>query len=297
MTPPAAPSSPPSSARRGLFYIIAGTLLLTSQDAISKWLTDDYHFGEIFFYRGLWAYLPILLIARHSGGLHLLRSRRPRASLLRAGLNTAAGIAIITSLSLLPIADVFAVVFVSPLIITALSPWLLSEHVGWRRWSAVVVGFAGVLLMTRPGGAGMNVLVLLPLLVALLMALRDIVTRRLRIGDSPVSVLFVSVTLSVLVGALTLPFGTTFPPLEDWPFFAVAGLINGSAHFLIIRAFQLAEAASVAPFRYLSLVWVVFIGFIVWGDVPDIWVVAGAALVVGSGFYTFRRETRRHKTV
>ena len=136
--------------------MIAGTLMLTSQDAVSKYLTTDYHFGEIFFYRGIWAYVPLAFFVWRAGGLAVLRSREPGVNMIRALLNTAAGVLIISALALLPIADVFAIVFLSPLIVTALSPWMLGEAVGWRRWSAVLVGFAGVLVMTRPGGAGIG---------------------------------------------------------------------------------------------------------------------------------------------
>ncbi len=276
--------------------MIAGTLMLTSQDAVSKYLTTDYHFGEIFFYRGIWAYVPLAFFVWRAGGLAVLRSREPGVNMIRALLNTAAGVLIISALALLPIADVFAIVFLSPLIVTALSPWMLGEAVGWRRWSAVLVGFAGVLVMTRPGGAGIGWLVLLPLGVAVVMALRDILTRRLGAHDSTVTILMYTVTVSVGFGGLTMLWtGTTMPPLEHWAIFIVAGLINGTAHFLTIRAFQLVAAAVVSPFKYLSIVWAAVLGFVIWGDVPDAYLICGAVLVVGSGLYTLHRETRRKK--
>ena len=128
------------------------------------------------------------------------------------------------------------------------------------------------------------------------MALRDILTRRLGAHDSTETILFYTVSVTVGFGALTMLWtGTTMPTPEHWAIFMVAGLINGAAHFLTIRAFQLVAAAVVSPFKYLSIVWAAVIGFFVWGDVPDAYMITGASLVVGSGLYTLHRETRRRK--
>jgi drug/metabolite transporter (DMT)-like permease len=277
---------------RGIPFILLGTLMLTTQDAISKWLTADYHFGEIFFYRGIWAYLPIAYFVWRDGGLHTLRSARPFANIARAACNTASGVLIITSLSLMPMADVLAVAFMSPLILAALAPTFLGEMVGWRRWLAILVGFAGVLCMTRPGGGTLNLLIVMPLVVAFLMAARDVLTRQLGARDSTGTLLLYTVTITTGVGAVSLLFGTTMPPAGDWLLFIVAGFINGTAHYFVVKAFQLSPAPIVAPLRYFSLVWAVVIGITIWGDIPDLWMIAGTILVVGSGLYTMFRETR-----
>ncbi len=269
-----------------------GTLLLTSQDAISKWLTSDYHVGEIFFYRGLWAYLPLAWLVWRSGGVSALRARQPEFNILRGVLNTAAGVMIVVSLGVMPVADVFAIVFLSPLIMTALAPVALGEAVGWRRWGAVCLGFAGVLIMLRPARETFGLIVLLPLAVAFVMASRDILTRRIGSQDDSVTILFYSVTASFVFGAATLPFGARWPAAEHWPIFVVAGFMHTLAHYLLIRAFQLAVVPVVAPYRYLSLVWAVGIGYVVWGDVPDRWIVTGAVLIVGAGLYSLYREAR-----
>ncbi len=287
------PVSQVSAPGLGILMMVVATLLLTVQDAIAKWMTSDFHVGEILFYRGLWAYLPIALFAWREGGLSVLRARRPGTNALRAAMNLGAGLLVISAYALMPLAEVLAITFASPLIVTALAAPMLGEPVGWRRWAAVLVGFGGVLVMVRPAGAGFDPVILLPLGVAVMIALRDLLTRRLGAFDSSTTILFYTVTVSVIGGAAVMAvLGTRMPQPFEWLLFAVSGIINGGAHYLAISAFRFAEAATLAPLRYLSLVFATAIGFVVWGDVPGPWVVVGAAVVVASGLYIIHREAR-----
>jgi len=279
------------SNTRGTLYMMIGGLLLTCQDAISKWLTDDWHAGEIMAYRGLFMLLPVLVWIAWRRDRSALVPNRPGAVGLRAGFTLVTSLFVVLSFAYLPLADALAIIFVNPLLVTALAPLLLGERVGWRRWSAVGVAFAGVLLMTRPGETGLAWVVAIPLTAALFAALRDVTTRRIGTADGTTCVLFYSVLVTVLGGAATLPFGTHWPSGNDWGLFAAAGLLGVASHMFTIRAFQIAAAATVAPFKYLSLVWAAALGYLIWGDVPDGLKVAGAALVVGSGLYVLYRET------
>ena len=231
--------------------MIAGTLLLTSQDAVSKWLTGRFHAGEILVYRGLFGYVAIAVYAWHAGlGWRVVRARRPAGNLLRAALNTAAGLLVITAYVSMPLADAMAITFASPLLLTALSALVLKESVGWRRWSAVSAGFAGILLMCRPGAGGLDAVVVLPILGLCCVAWRDLLTRRLGAVDAPATILFYTISASCLAGALSLPLaGATWPTPGEWALFFVLGQVNGISHFLLIRAFALAEASMLAPFR------------------------------------------------
>jgi len=284
---------------RGILFMACATMLLTTQDAISKWLTTDYNTGEIMFWRNLFAFLPIAVyVWRDGSGLQALRSRRPVINLSRAMLNMACGFVVIAAFARMPLAETLAIVFASPIILTALSVPLLGEKVGWRRWSAVCVGFAGVLLIVRPTGVGgVGWVVLLPVVVAVLVAFRDIFTRKLGGIDSSTSILFYTVAVGTAGGAVGMAVqGFGLPAAGDLWLFLVAGLINGVGHYMAIRAFHLAEAAVVAPLRYLSLVWAGVMGIVFWGDVPTPWSLAGTALVVASGLYILHRESRRRRT-
>lgn len=281
----------PGANARGTVYMIVGGLLLTSQDAISKWLTDDWHAGEIMAYRGLFMLLPIVIwIAWRRDGA-ALKPNRPGAVGLRAGFTLVTSGFVVLSFAYLPLADALAIIFINPLLVTALAPLFLAERVGWRRWTAVGVAFAGVLLMTRPGETGLAWVVAIPLTAALFAALRDVVTRRIGTTDGTACVLFYSVLVVTIGGVATLPFGTHWPSAADWGLFAAAGLLGVASQAFTVRAFQIAAAATVAPFKYLSLVWAAGLGYLIWGDVPDSLKLAGAALVVGSGLYVLYRET------
>ncbi|MFT5390245.1 MAG: drug/metabolite transporter (DMT)-like permease [Gammaproteobacteria bacterium] len=310
-----------SQSMQGIGLMVAGTFLLTVQDAVSKWLVSDFHAGEILLYRGLFAYLPIAWFAYHSGGWQALRSRRPSANVARAVLNTSAGFAVISAYQFMPLADVMAIMFASPLLVAALSASMLGERVDWRGWGAVLAGFFGVLIILSPGigswagfdcrpatdaavGSGalsgaacsgntFKWFAILPLAAAGFIAFRDILTRRLGAIDGTTVILFYTVTASVIAGAVSLLFfGASWPTPTHWAIFATMGVLNGVAHFMTIRAFALAKAATLAPLRYFALVWAAIIGYAVWNDIPTVATSAGAGLVVASGIYILWRESR-----
>ena len=181
----------------------------------------------------------------------------------------------------MPLADAIAFTFTGPLIVAALAPFVLGEQVGWRRWCAILVGFAGVIVMARPTPDAFQWAAFVALGAAFFGAMRDMVTRRISAEESSDLILFYS----------------TLPDMTDWSLFALLGILNGAAHYMIIEAHRWAQASVIAPFRYTVLVWACVLGFVIWGDVPDIWLLGGAALVVGSGLYILYRETRLTKRV
>ena len=147
--------------------------------------------------------------------------------------------------------------------ITALAQPLLGEHVGWRRWSAVLTGFIGILLIVRPGGGGVQWAVLFPLTASLAGALRDLLTRHLSSQETTVAILF-STTLGVILASLvTIPFVWVPVPLVDWGWFALSGFLVGFAHFLMIETFRYGEATLVAPFKYSGVIWAGLLGYLI----------------------------------
>jgi drug/metabolite transporter (DMT)-like permease len=197
------------------------------------------------------------------------------------------------ALGLLPLADVTAITFAGPLFITCLATWVLGERVGWRRWTAVVVGLTGVVLMTRPTGEALRWAIFLPLGVALVGAVRDVITRRMSITETSVSMLCYTTIGVALSGLATWPFGWADLEAREVALMALAACFIGVAQFLGIESFRHAEAAVAAPFKYSEILWAVLFGAIFWGHLPDAWIVGGSVLVIGSGLYILHRETRR----
>ena len=277
---------------RGIACMVGGSLLLTMNDGVVKWVAGDFELGQVLFSRGLAALIIIALVLCWRRDFHIVRARYPRLQLIRALLIIASTFFFVSALRLMPLAEAIAITFVGPIFVTAMAPSILAERVGWRRWTAVLVGFAGVLVMLRPGGDGLRWVALLPVGAALTGACGDLLTRRISHDEASGVTLFYSTLGVTLAGAVMAPFGWQPPGPVDLSLFALAGALLCGAHFLQIETFRFAEAALVSPFKYSSLLWAVAIGYLVWGDIPDRWTLLGAALLIASGIYIFHRESR-----
>jgi drug/metabolite transporter (DMT)-like permease len=282
----------PSTAAKGIGCMVLGCAFLMMSDAISKWLSQDYSVGQIMSLRNVFVLIPILIVVWRKDSFADLRVKRWGAQSFRAFVHVLSAVLFVTSVSLLPLADVHAIGFAGPIFIAALAPFMLGEHVGWRRWTAILVGFGGVLIMLRPTGAGFDYLGLVPLAAALSASFRDLLTRQLARTETSISILFVSSIAVILGGLVTAPFDWKPLTMTSIALFAANGLVNGSAHFFIIEAYRLAQAPVVAPFKYSMLIWAVLFGYLIWGHVPDVWIIIGAIPVVASGLYILHREQR-----
>ena len=281
---------------RGIVLMLAGLLVLTLNDATAKWLTSDYPVPQIISLRGVFILLPLAVLLYWRGGLGAFRPTRIRNHVLRSLCFVGSTFSIITALSLMPLADAIAFTFTGPLIVAALAPFILGEKVGWRRWSAIIVGFLGVIVMARPTPDAFQWAAVIALGAAFWGALRDMVTRRISAEESSDLILFYSTLAVMSVGGLAaFFFPWRMPDGEDLALFALLGVLNGGAHYMMIEAHRWAEASVIAPFRYTALVWALVLGFLIWGDVPDAWLLAGSTLVVGSGLYILHRETRARR--
>ena len=270
--------------------MIAGSALITLNDALLKWLTADLPVGQVLFVRGCFALSFMAVLLGYQRRMPRIKSFPAQIS--RALLTVASTFAFITGLRYMPLAEAIAIAFAGPLFVTLLAALMLREHVGWRRWSAVFIGFCGVLIMLRPGGGALNWAAFLPLGASLGGALRDIITRKMSVTESSFSTLVFTTFIVTLSGLCTLPLGWQALDKLDFALLALTSVLVASAHFLLIETFRLAEASLVAPFKYLSIVWGTLYGFLIWGDVPDLWVWSGAALLIGSGWYIFHRESQ-----
>ena len=280
-------------ARLGALYMVLSTIILTAQDAIAKWLTADYHSGEILFYRTISGMAVVAWLMKRDGGWRLVVPRAPKLTLLRGALAVLCSLAIVMSWAVLPLADAMAVVFVSPVMLTVMSAALLGERVGPRGWAAVLIGFLGVLVMMRPGSSAFQWAVVVPIAAAFISASRDVVTRKLGPLEASTTIFLYSQGLTLVGGGLTLFWQAHWPGWFDWLLFGAAGVMAGIAQYLIIASFRLAPASLVSPLRYLSLVWAVGFGWWLWGDLPDAWMLSGGVMVVAAAILTTRPSPGR----
>ena len=288
------PSAPPASTpMRGVVCMLLGVILLVLNDALIKTLTLGYPVGQLLFLRGLFVIPWVLMLAHRAGGPRALRVINIRGQAWRGACVIAGSFLFVSGLRHLPLADAVAISFTGPLFITAMAPYALGERVGWRRRGAVLAGFLGVLIMARPGGEALQWAVLLPLGAALCGGVRDLITRRIARSETTVSMLFVTTSVVMLAGLATVPLGWAPLRAADLWTFAASGVLVAGAHYLMIEAFRHGEAALVAPFKYSTMVWAVLFGYLFFGELPDTWTLAGAAVVVLAGLYILHRETRK----
>jgi drug/metabolite transporter (DMT)-like permease len=273
--------------------MIAGGFLLTINDAIQKWMTDGFPTGQLLSMRGLFVLLPIGVLVWRAGGMSALRINRYRGQSIRAGLVCLSSLLFLTSLSLMPLADAIALTFAGPLFITALAPFMLGEIVGWHRWMAVLFGFVGVVIMVQPSSGALQWVAVFPLGVALCGALRDIVTRHMHATESTVAIMFYSVVAVILFGFVIGAAGWRDMSVGQIGLFAINGIVLGAAYFFLIEALRHAEASMVSPFKYVTLLWAILLGQVIWGDIPGAQVLMGAVLIIASGWYLLHREAKQ----
>ena len=281
---------------KGLLYMLAAVLAFSAMDAAAKWLTARYNVVEVaLLSRAISPFLG-LAIAMQQGGLGTLKTRYPVWHLARAGANGVTLLTFFAALIFLPLADTVAITFVSPLIMCALAVPMLKERVGPRRWTAIVIGFLGVLVITRPSGAGFGWGAVLALGAAFGDAIGINITRRMSVTESSHSILFwSSAVLIVAFGAMLLfrwPSPWVTPSAHDLLPIAILSITGCGAQFCLAQAFRYGEVSLLAPLEYGALIWAVVFGYIFWGDLPTLTVLAGVAIIIASSAYVAHREAR-----
>ena len=293
----------------GITCVMIGMGTASLMDAMIKTLSGDYPLHQIVMTRSVVAIILTLFIVQYEGGLYLLKSSKPFLHLSRGLLIVVANMSYYLALSTMPLAEVAAIFFVSPLLITALSVPFLGEQVGWRRWVAVGVGFVGVIIMMRPGIGTFNLTALLPILAAFAYASTQIITRSLGTTDvASVMSFYISITFVFIAGSFWIVAGDGSyagdygvemdfllrawrrPDANDAILMFSIGVLVTIVGYMLSQAYRVADASAVAPFEYVALPLAVFWGYLFWRHVPDLQTVIGIFLVVGSGLYVFVRE-------
>jgi drug/metabolite transporter (DMT)-like permease len=282
----------PSPALVGIGLTLLATLLFTIMDTIGKSLTATYPVPLVVWARYFFQFALLLLLIPRIGVMGLVRTRRPFLHLGRGLLLAGATFFFITAISVVPLANAYTITFSAPLLVTVLSIPLLREQVGWRRWSAVLVGFVGVLIALGPFSGEVQWAMLLPLVTATCFAFYQVLTRigSYSAGETTWMMLFYTAMVGAVVASAVAPFYWQPIALGDLGWMVAVGAIAVSGHLSLIKAISIAPASLVAPFVYSQMVWALAIGYLWFGDVPGIWMLIGCAVIISSGLYVFYRE-------
>ncbi len=291
----ARPGRPPRQERipLGILYMIIASALFAGSSAISKLLVVTYPVGEVLFTRCLVGLVCVAAFILPRMGLGVFETQKLGAHVLRSVSQTCSQAFILIAFSLMPLAGAVAINFSAPLFATFVAALLLKETIGPVRWAALVVGFLGVLLVTHPGSGTFQVGSLFALANAVLYGSVTVGVRRMTATESTETLTMYQLLLLTGFFALSLPFGFVAPDWTDAAVMVANGATNALGQYLWTRSLHLAPTSAVVPFNYFSLVWATILGFLVWGDVPSLSLVAGSAIVVGSGLFLLWSETRR----
>ena len=277
----------------GAGLMIAGCFMLTVNDAFMKLLVSDLPLGQVVGLRGLMSLGLLIVLAPWLGGYReLLPHNKGRVALLT-------GILLINyfifpySLKYVPLADAIMLAYLSPVVVVMISPFMLGEQVGWRRWSAVAIGVLGAALVINPEGETTTLVIFIPLLVAILVGVRDTLTRRYIWGESPLALVAAASLGSGVIGAATFPFDWTPLSSVEVTYLSAAAVFLTGAQFLMVVSFRYADATVLSCLKYTSIIWAAAIGWMIWDDVLTVMDWAGAGLIAFSGILITIRTHKR----
>jgi drug/metabolite transporter (DMT)-like permease len=277
----------------GIGLMLAGIFLFSVNDALGKWLLGTYSVGELLLIRSAAALILIAPFVRQTGMAAFANAPMPTLQIVRVTLSTLEVAMFFWAVSYLPLADTvtfyLAGYLAGPIYVTALSVVLLREPVGWRRWSAVLVGFAGVLMALRPTAASLTLPALIALSGSMFFAVSMITTRMLRKTSNTVLVAG-QIGATLLFGIVTTPFAWVIPSARDFVLMSLFGTLSIMALACVNLSLKLAAASVVVPYQYTLIVWAIVLGYFVFGDIPDPFTLLGGAVIISAGLYIFWRE-------
>jgi drug/metabolite transporter (DMT)-like permease len=277
----------------GIALFLVATFLIVTMNAFAKMATVYHSPVEAVFYRGVVAMVLLLSFTTVTRRKDVFKTKRPMAHLGRSLAGNIGVILVFWSYSLMPMADVTAFLFTAPLMVTVLSIPLLGEKVGPYRWSAVIIGFLGVVLIAQPFGGGfVGAKALVPLGATFFMALVNIFLRELGKTEDPFTTVFYFLAVGLVFTGIYMIFNGTLPHEKAiWPLVG-AGIAGGLQLILKTKAYTLAEASLLSPFTYTSILWATLFGWLFWGDLPTAAVCIGAIIIITSNIVIYMRESR-----
>lgn len=288
-----AADEPLAPTAAGIFWMTVSIGGFMIMDGIVKYMMQTYSMPQVLFFRNAMAFLPLLPFLLRNSAYRTLRTQRPFGHLLRCLLGVSSMALIFLAFKALPLATAISFNFAAPLMMTALSVPFLKEQVGWRRWTAVAIGFVGVLVIVNPGSDGFQPAALLALGSALSYAMVMIIIRKLSTTESSVAIVFYFTLAGTVISGAVLPFNWITPTLPDLALLCLIGLLGGLAQIAMTHALRVAPVSVLAPFEYTALLWAVALDIAVWSVWPTTQTLVGAAIISATGLYIVHRETRR----
>jgi drug/metabolite transporter (DMT)-like permease len=281
-------TQPRSATLAGIGLMVLGIFLFCCNDALGKWLLGTYSVWQMLVIRSA-AAIVLLSPLLWREGRAIFAAPRPWLQFVRVMLSVAESIMFFIAVTHLPLADTVTFYLAAPIYVTALSALFLKEHVGWRRWSAVVVGFIGVMIALRPSAATLTLPALIAIVGSFCFAVFLVITRMLR-GTSDIVMVSGTFAAMVVVSGAVAPLSWTVPSARDFALMMLLGIVAMAAFACVNRSLKLAPASVVVPYQYTTIVWAVALGWMVFGDVPDAFTLGGAAIIIAAGLYILWRE-------
>lgn len=273
--------------------MLGGMFLFSAVDTQAKFLTSDYHPTQIIWFRQIGLFIGVMILLAMKGP-NILKTRQPALQLTRGALAICSGLLFVFAIRHAQLVDAVAVSFVAPFFLTILGALFLGEKVGIRRWSAVIVGFIGAMIIIRPGTGAVHPAVLLVLIAALVYAMRQVIGRKLADTDKTHTTVAYTAIVGSLLISLPMPFVWRTPETTTHIILIISMATMGAvAEVLVIKALEVAEAVVVAPIHYTLIIWGTIYGYLVFDQLPDIWTWTGTAIIVAAGIFTLRRSNAK----
>ena len=267
------------------------TIVFSSLDASAKYFTTELPLWVLLWGRYFFNFLFVALFFFRGAPAEIIHTRNLKGQILRSILLVSSTLTFWLALVFLPLADCVVILFVAPLLVTILAAPILGERVGRHRWTAVILGFVGVLVVMRPGFTIFNWVSVLPFVTALLYAGVQISTRILGRTEAALTTLLYSSAGGAIICTICVLFFWVTPSLQQWLVLGWLGFLGALGHYLMIKGYGLAPASLLSPFDYTTLIWATILGFVLFGDLPDTWTAIGALIIMSSGLYLIRRES------
>lgn len=278
-----------SKNQLGFLYMFLSVCAFSLMDLIIKW-TADYPLGQVVFFRGFFGIIFYFFVIPKNRINNFYRTKRAFLHFLRCFVGLIAMVAIFIALRNLPLATVVSISFAAPIFTTIFSIFFLSERVGIYRWLAVVIGFVGILIITEPGFESLNIYYIFPIIFCIGLSYVAIAIRQLS-STEPVWLISLNFSIAITIAGLcTLPYGWKIPSFFDFFVLSLVGLFGGVANLWLSQSYKFSEVSLVTPLKYLGLVFAIFFGYLIWGEVPSLKSLIGGLLVILSSIIIFRRE-------
>jgi len=271
--------------------MLLGIFVFALNDALGKWLVATYSVGQLLLIRSAAAILLLVPFLWREGRAPFEGAPRKWLQIARPVFATFEVACFYWALTAMPLADVMTFYLAGPIYVTAVSPFLLGEHVGWRRWLAVIAGFAGVMIALNPSAHALTPAAMIAIAGSFSFSLLMICTRLVR-GTSDLVLITTQTAGAFLFGLVVAPFTWAPLNLRDGVLLTLLGVTAMAAHVCINRSLKLAPASVVVPYQYTTIVWAILLGYLVFGDIPRLDMLAGAAVIIAAGVYIFVREAR-----